>query len=97
MSEIAHAADERLLRCFSSVFPDLSEQQIRTASIHSVPAWDSLAAVTLIALLQEEFGLQVDLADYPELTSFEAVRAYLLNRDGKRKPEDSDSTGESVL
>ena len=69
--------DNRLVRCFSSVFPDLNEDQIRNASVESVSEWHSLASVTLIALLQEEFGLQVNLADLPSLVSFSAVQNYV--------------------
>jgi acyl carrier protein len=72
--------DNRLVRCFSSVFPDLSEEQIRAAGVDSVPAWNSLAAVTLVALLQEEFGLQVSLAELPSLVSFSAVQNYVRQR-----------------
>jgi acyl carrier protein len=67
----------RLARCFSSVFPELTAEQIRSASMDSVPAWDSLAAVTLVAALQEEFGLQIKLMDLPELVSFVAVQNYV--------------------
>jgi acyl carrier protein len=69
--------ENRLVRCFSSVFPDLSAEQIRAASVESVPAWDSLAAVTLVAVLQEEFGLQISLMDLPDLVSFVAVEKYV--------------------
>jgi acyl carrier protein len=69
--------DNRLVRCFSSVFPDLNEDQIRNASVDSVSAWHSLASVTLIAVLQEEFALQVNLADLPNLVSFSAVQNYV--------------------
>ena len=71
--------ESRLVNCFSSVFPDLSEQQIRNASVESVPEWNSLAAVTLVAVLQEEFSLQVNLADLPKLVSFGAVKNYVGN------------------
>jgi acyl carrier protein len=69
--------EARLIRCFSSVFPNLTAEQIRTVSVKSAPAWDSLAAVTLVAVLQEEFGLQINLIDLPELVSFEAVQNYV--------------------
>lgn len=69
--------EERLVRCFSSVFPNLTEEQIRTASVDSLPDWNSLAAVTLVALVQEEFGVQVSLADLPTLVSFSAVKDYV--------------------
>jgi acyl carrier protein len=69
--------DDRLTRCFASVFPALSPDQIRAASVETVPDWDSLAAVTLIAVLEEEFNTSIDLMDMPELTSYSAVRDYL--------------------
>jgi acyl carrier protein len=69
--------ENRLVRCFSSVFPDLSEDQIRNASVDSVPAWHSLASVTLISVVQEEFGVQVGLTDLPNLVSFSAVQNYV--------------------
>jgi acyl carrier protein len=71
---------QRLVRCFSMVFPDLSPDQILTASVETVQQWDSLAAVTLVALLQEEFGLEIDFGDLPQLQSFEAVLGYLDTR-----------------
>ncbi|MGA2844795.1 MAG: acyl carrier protein [Candidatus Acidiferrales bacterium] len=69
--------ESRLIRCFSSVFSDLTAEQIRAVSVESVPAWDSLAAVTLVAVLQEEFGLQINLIDLPELVSFAGVLNYV--------------------
>jgi acyl carrier protein len=69
--------DERLQRCFASVFPDLRPEQIRDASVQSVPSWDSLAAVTLVAVIEQEFDVQIDLMELPELTSYEAMRNYL--------------------
>jgi len=70
----------RLVRCFSSVFSDLTTEQIHAASVESLPAWDSLAAVTLVAVLQQEFGLQINLIDLPELVSFEAIQNYIRKR-----------------
>jgi acyl carrier protein len=69
--------DDRLTRCFASVFPTLSPEELRAASTETVSAWDSLAAVTLVAVLEEEFTTQIDLMDLPELTSYQAIRSYL--------------------
>ena len=69
--------EHRLVRCFSSVFPELSEDQIRNASVDSVADWHSLASVTLISVVQEEFGVQVGLMDLPNLVSFSAVQNYV--------------------
>jgi acyl carrier protein len=69
--------EHRLVRCFSSVFPELNEDQIKNASVDSVPDWHSLASVTLISVVQEEFGVQVGLTDLPNLVSFSAVQNYV--------------------
>ena len=73
MSEL----DDRLAICFSSVFPTLTPAEVRVASTESVAAWDSLAAVTLVAVVQQEFEVEIDLLDIAELDSFEAFRIYL--------------------
>jgi len=73
--------ENRLIRCFSSVFPGLPLEKIQSASIESLDAWDSLASVTLAAVVQQTFGVQIDLLDLPELNSFEAFRAYLDQHD----------------
>jgi acyl carrier protein len=73
MSEL----ESRLIRCFSSVFPTLPPEEIRATSAQSLSAWDSLAAVTLVAVVQQEFDVQIDLLDMPELDSFEAFESYL--------------------
>jgi acyl carrier protein len=72
--------DDRLMRCFASVFPGLSPDQIRDASVESLPAWDSLAAVTLVAVLEQEFDIQIDLMELPELTSYDAAWSYMLKQ-----------------
>lgn len=70
--------DERLVQVFEATFPDLPQDAIRTASIETVRGWDSLQALTLMALLEEEFGIVISPFDLAELGSFDAVRAYLL-------------------
>jgi len=77
-----HNLDARLTRCFSSVFPDLPPEQVPTASVESVRGWDSLAAVTLLAVVQEEFGVQVGLTDISELVSYRAIQNYILSHNG---------------
>jgi acyl carrier protein len=69
--------DDRLTRCFASVFPEVSAEELPNASTETVPAWDSLAAVTLVAVLEEEFHIQIDLLALPELTSYATIRSYV--------------------
>lgn len=70
--------ENRLIACFASVFPGLSEEQIRTASATSVGLWDSLSTVTLAAVVQEEFGVEIDPDVLACLDSFQAFRDYLF-------------------
>jgi len=76
-SALMREENDRLVRCFSSVFPKLTRDQIRTANIDSLLEWDSLAFTTLIAVIEEEFGIQIDTSDAPDLSSFESVEQYL--------------------
>jgi acyl carrier protein len=71
---------ERLVRCFRAVFPDLSSEAIAAASVATMPQWDSLAMVTLVALLEREFAIEIDPLDLVECDSFAAINDYLRGR-----------------
>lgn len=70
----------RLISCFQVVFPDLPEEAIPNASTATVANWDSVAAITLMNVVEDEFGLQMDLDDLADLDSFEKLSAYLQRR-----------------
>jgi len=78
--------EQRLIRSFQVIFPELDDKQVRHATNTSVAAWDSMAMVTLINVVEEEFGIQIDMEQAPEMTSFERFLAYLRGRvnGGKR-------------
>jgi len=63
----------QLTRCFSAVFPHLSQQEIQRASLTSVGSWDSVATVTLLAVIEEEFGVQFDIQELERLVSFDSI------------------------
>ena len=67
----------RLVKCFSAVFPELSEAEIALASPLSVGAWDSLGSVTLLSVLEEEFEVQIDPEALEQLVSFDLILDYL--------------------
>ena len=69
--------EQRLIRCFQVIFPELSEREIRQASTESVDAWDSIATVTLINVVEEEFGIQVEVENLEDFFSFARWRQYL--------------------
>jgi len=71
---------ERLIDCFGTVFPDLSCDEIPHASSTSVATWDSLATVTLVSVVEEEFGVAITPEDYDYMVSFELVRECLKDK-----------------
>jgi acyl carrier protein len=46
----------------------------------STPGWDSLAHVSLVAAIESEFGIAIDIEDSLELTSYQAVKLFLEER-----------------
>ncbi len=68
---------QRLEQCFMIVFPDVPENSISTVNQSSLAAWDSIAAITLVNVIEEEFQIQMDFEDLEQLTSFDRVQAYL--------------------
>jgi acyl carrier protein len=67
----------RLKTCFSIVFPTLSDGEIPHSSVATVGNWDSLATVTLVAVVEEEFGIQVVPEAVGDFQSFDLVLDYL--------------------
>jgi len=72
--------EQRLQNIFATVFPDLPEQRLKAASQDSVDSWDSVAAITLMNLIEEEFQMEMDFDDVAELTSFSKIHEYLKGR-----------------
>jgi acyl carrier protein len=73
-------AEEALIRCFRATFPDVPPRELPTSSSETCADWDSLHAVILIAVLEEEFDLRIPARDYPALRSYAAVHDYLSAR-----------------
>jgi acyl carrier protein len=67
----------RLVKCFAAVFPALPAADIPAASTETVGEWDSLASLTLIMTLEEEFGLEIDPEELEHLVSFEVILEHL--------------------
>jgi acyl carrier protein len=70
---------DKLNRCFALAFPKLDPSQYATASAHNVTEWDSLAQLTLLTLIGEEFGRELDFEEFEDVTSFEALAGALGN------------------
>lgn len=75
----------RLTKCFLAVFPELSPEEVVTAAPNSVKTWDSVATLTLLTVIEEEFGIEIDFTDLLETLSYEQIDAYLQERIGISK------------
>lgn len=73
---------QRLNQCFTNVFPGLRSEDIPRASTASLAAWDSIAHVTLLSSIAEEFGLELELEDFDELISYPLIVAYIEEKSG---------------
>lgn len=69
--------DTRLTRCFAAAFPDLRDSQIPSATVDNTASWDSMGALTLAALIEEEFGVTFGDDVIGSLRSYASVRAEL--------------------
>ena len=69
--------EERLVKVFGTVFPDLTVDQIRAATQASVATWDSVAAITLMNVMEEEFAIEIDFDRAAELSSFQEILGYI--------------------
>jgi acyl carrier protein len=69
--------DDRLMRCFASVFPGATSDEIKSCEFERLPGWDSLRGVTLLAVLDDEFGIEMDLNELLELETFDAVAKHI--------------------
>lgn len=70
---------ERLMRCFRAALPRYSGD-IEQATPARSEDWDSLAAVTLLMVIQEEFNIRIPAGDLEQLTSFQSAETYLTER-----------------
>jgi acyl carrier protein len=63
----------KLDRCFALAFPKLDPSQYAIASSKHMSEWDSIAQLTLLTLIGEEFGRDIDFEEFEGATSFEAL------------------------
>jgi len=72
--------ETRLLACFASAFPERPEGELSGLSQASHAEWDSVAHVTLIALLGEEFAIELTPDEIEEVSSFATMLALVHQR-----------------
>ena len=67
----------RLVDCFRAVLPDLPSDEIEHATSASVPTWDSVTIVSLITMVEDEFGISIEIDDLSHFDSFQGALCYL--------------------
>ena len=78
----------RLIRCFTIVFPELPEGRIPEATQDSVADWDSVAGITLVNVIEEEFAVAIDINVLPELDSFSRILEFVERLLAAEHPSD---------
>jgi acyl carrier protein len=72
--------EQKLAKVFRAALRLGPDSDVTGARQLNTPSWDSLAHVSLVAAVESEFGISVDIADSFALTSYCAVRLYLEER-----------------
>jgi acyl carrier protein len=62
---------KRLGRIFSKTFPNLDPHSVQTATMERVPAWDSIATLTLFMQCEEDFGIKIGYDRIAETKSYQ--------------------------
>lgn len=84
---------DRLANCFQAVFPDLHGSHIATASTRSIPGWDSVAAINLLTVIEEEFGIEIPLEEFGQLISYELILAAVTRAMEGRRTSSAGGSG----
>jgi acyl carrier protein len=71
--------EQRLQAVFRGVLNLPPGADVAASAQSNTEAWDSMAHVSLVVAIEEEFGLTIDAGDSLGLTSYDAARRYLAD------------------
>lgn len=74
---------ERLTGCFTAVFPGLPPDEAPSATIDTVPNWDSSHHFMLSLVMEEAFAIRIPEEVMGEIDSFAGFEDYLKRGSGK--------------
>lgn len=69
--------DERLRRVFRSALNLGEEVEVDVLEYRGIDKWDSLAHMALVAALEDEFDIMIDIDDVIDMSSFGKARELL--------------------
>lgn len=67
---------EKLAKVFADTF-GISEAETKGLQYQGIETWDSVGHMTLVAALEDEFGIQMDTDDIIDMSSFEKAQEIL--------------------
>jgi acyl carrier protein len=71
------ASENKLREIFVEILELDEKEDVSRARRIATERWDSLAQTTLIAAIESEFGLTLDIGDMERISSFAATRLLL--------------------
>jgi acyl carrier protein len=71
------SARERLVACFTAVFPGLAPDDAPSSTIDTVAGWDSSRHFMLMQVIEETFGIRIPEEVVGEIDSFAGFEDYL--------------------
>ncbi len=77
--------ESKLVECMKTVFPTVPEEKLADASIENLEQWDSLSTVTIAALIEESFEIEIGPENLVKLTSFQNIASFLKELESKKE------------
>jgi acyl carrier protein len=77
--------ESKLVECMKTVFPTVPEEKLADASIENLGQWDSLSTVTIAALIEESFEIEIAPENLVKLTSFQNIASFLKELESKKE------------
>jgi acyl carrier protein len=70
---------EKYKACFVKAFELKGDAGVESLEYEAVPEWDSVGHMTLIANLEDDFGIEMRTDDIVDFSSFETGKKILAN------------------
>jgi acyl carrier protein len=77
---------DRLRRVFRSSLELADDFDVDGLTYRGIESWDSLAHMSLVAAIEDEFGVMIDTEDVIDMSSFDKARE-ILGKQGVRFDE----------
>ena len=60
---------------------EIPVEEVENATMESVDKWDSIGQMSLVAMIEDEFGIELEPDEVMQFTSFEASKNILKKHD----------------